>query len=239
MENARSGFDLENGNFWIEIDSPSEEIETEFFTRNGCEFSIFDDDEEDDIIHIEIDPDYMWSKEDVWELIGQLLYSVGEMDKKGNLLNREEQDCSCKNEIEEFLSILMPTITGKLEAIDEAISKLEAKNLNVVNNIDFDVTQEELKNMVSWISKTTREYIEEFNNSKSKVYWDIGNTTEYIPKANINSVVNFIHKGNIYKGTVETIHPAYKTKNVDEEFDQYVIVSNGILFHKSEEQILI
>lgn len=68
-----------------------EEAETEFKTNNHCLYSIFPDDENEDAVHIEINPDWYWDKEDVWELIGQLLYSVGEMDKEGNLIGIGEE----------------------------------------------------------------------------------------------------------------------------------------------------
>lgn len=53
-------------------------------TEGHAEFTIFDDDE-DDAIHIQIDPAFAWSKDDVWELIGELLYRVGEIDEDGNV----------------------------------------------------------------------------------------------------------------------------------------------------------
>lgn len=66
---------------WSILDNTEDDVQK---TEGHAEFTIFDDDE-DDAIHIQIDPAFAWSKDDVWELIGELLYRVGEIDEDGNV----------------------------------------------------------------------------------------------------------------------------------------------------------
>ena len=81
--------DLQEFFEWVtggEIHEPEIEEDHSFFTTNDAEFSIFPDDENPEQIHIEIKPDYVWNKDDVWELIAELLYAVNEMDEDGHLV---------------------------------------------------------------------------------------------------------------------------------------------------------
>lgn len=79
---------LNDGTFsYSEVEYP----ETEFRTDSGCEYSIFEDDEEAETFHIEIDPDWLWTKDDVWELIQKLLYTIGEVDEDGELVGKEPE----------------------------------------------------------------------------------------------------------------------------------------------------
>lgn len=89
-------FENEYGMFTIDPETGalyliSDEIDPEdaddvLVTEGGAEYSIFPDDEEDDLIHIEINPDFVWDKEDVWELVDRLLFAIGEIDADGNLI---------------------------------------------------------------------------------------------------------------------------------------------------------
>ena len=63
---------------------------TEFITKNHAMFSIFPDDENPEDIRIEILPDFVWNKEDVWELVAELLENVGSIDKKGNIIDKND-----------------------------------------------------------------------------------------------------------------------------------------------------
>lgn len=73
---------------WSILDTPEDDVQK---TEGHAEFTIFDDDE-DDAIHIQIDPAFAWSKDDVWELIGELLYRVGEIDEDGNVAGNNVQN---------------------------------------------------------------------------------------------------------------------------------------------------
>lgn len=72
--------------YWISDDIDPEDTDNVLVTEGGAEYSIFPDDEEDDLIHIEIQPDFVWDKEDVWELVDRLLFAIGEIDADGNLI---------------------------------------------------------------------------------------------------------------------------------------------------------
>src|SRR5215217_2031326 len=89
-QDGSHGVDLNTGSFWYSVeptlDSEVEYEETEFETYNGCEYSIFEDDEIEDAYHIEIDPDWTWNKDDVWDLIQKLLYTIGEIDEDNKLV---------------------------------------------------------------------------------------------------------------------------------------------------------
>lgn len=79
------GIDPETAAFYWEA-TGFEEADDLQVTEGGAEYSIFEDDELDDALHIEISPDFVWSKEDVWELVEELLYKIGEIDEEGNLI---------------------------------------------------------------------------------------------------------------------------------------------------------
>lgn len=70
---------------WLYVDSFYDDDDISR-TKGGAEYSIFEDDELSDHFHIEIQPDSVWSKEDIWELIDDLLYRAGEIDENGNLI---------------------------------------------------------------------------------------------------------------------------------------------------------
>lgn len=61
------------------------------YTKNGCEYSIFENYEDHENFHIEIDPTFIWTKDDLWELVNHLMYKLGELDEYGNLINETEQ----------------------------------------------------------------------------------------------------------------------------------------------------
>lgn len=85
-----AGWDLANGVFWATVEEV-EYPETEFRTDSGCEYSIFEDDEEEETFHIDVDPDWRWNKDDVWELIQKLLYTIGEIDGDGKQVSKEPE----------------------------------------------------------------------------------------------------------------------------------------------------
>lgn len=64
------------------FESPIEQGET-FVTENGSTFSIFshyeNDENDEPLIHIETNVNDLWSKDDVWEFVEELLNSVGEL----------------------------------------------------------------------------------------------------------------------------------------------------------------
>lgn len=90
-QDGSHGVNLNTGSFWYSSEPEVEYEETEFETINGCEYSIFEDDEIEDSYHIEIDPDWTWSKDDVWDLIQKLLYTIGEIDEDGELIGKEPE----------------------------------------------------------------------------------------------------------------------------------------------------
>lgn len=90
-ENGTILIDLESGTFAFacndaDCDCHEDLEETEFETVNGCEYSVFEDDETEETFHIEVDPDWLWSKDDVWDLVQTLLYKIGEIDEDGDLI---------------------------------------------------------------------------------------------------------------------------------------------------------
>lgn len=65
--------DLENKRILISGDIEEDEVETYFETSNGAEYSIFECDEQEEAYHLEFDPGWLWSKDDLLELVNHLL----------------------------------------------------------------------------------------------------------------------------------------------------------------------
>lgn len=74
---------------FAEVDYPDLDDQTSYETEGGCEYSLFEDDEIEEGYHLEVDADFVWTKEDIWELIETLLYKIGEIDEEGNLIDED------------------------------------------------------------------------------------------------------------------------------------------------------
>lgn len=66
-------FNLNTGEYTVIVDDPElDENTVELFkTKGNAYYSVFED-EEEEALRIEIDPEWLWSKEDIHELIGKL-----------------------------------------------------------------------------------------------------------------------------------------------------------------------
>lgn len=118
---------------FAEVDSPDFEDQTSYETEGGCEYSLFEDDEIEAGYHIEIDVDYVWTKEDIWELIQNLLYKIGEIDEDGNLI--DEDGNLVDTEEKKLFLINSPgniTVEASEEILETAKKVLSKANIKAV-----------------------------------------------------------------------------------------------------------
>jgi hypothetical protein len=62
---------------WPDIE---EEPQTQFEAIGGAQYSIFGDDINTNMIHLEISPDWVWSKNDLYELVDHLLDVIDDLE---------------------------------------------------------------------------------------------------------------------------------------------------------------
>lgn len=62
---------------WPDIE---EEPPTQFEAIGGAQYSIFGDDIDTNMVHLEISPDWVWSKNDLYELVDHLLNVIDDLE---------------------------------------------------------------------------------------------------------------------------------------------------------------
>lgn len=73
LSSGDGNFKIDFDNAKIEIKTEELEPETEFETWNGAEYSIFECDENKGTYHLEIDPNWLWGKDDLRDLANHLI----------------------------------------------------------------------------------------------------------------------------------------------------------------------
>lgn len=165
------------------LPEPIVEEPTEFTTKNDAMFSIFPDDENPEDIRIEILPDFVWNKEDVWELVAELLEKVGSIDKEGNVLDEDDPDLNIDT------ANIGNLTAGKLTTFNGALSfdfengrmtfevepfvfedgKFHINTAETYKDIDFSALEEELGHMHDWFGENLSNIISKSNSLQERI----------------------------------------------------------------------
>lgn len=191
----------------------NEENYDQYITQNGCEYSIFPDDE--DGIRIEIDPAFLWGKEDIWELIAELLISSGQLDENRNLIMEELKE---KEENQPFVFA---------DGVFKINSCFDAKEagffINVSTKNDLTALAAQVDVLANQINNLQANSSEIYNLITAPKIEDHG-FPEYTPKFKISQDVKFEYGNVVYKGKISQ-HPKHTPIG-----DEYEISSGGGFF---------
>lgn len=155
-EDGKTSFPLDTGSFristedgswtWIENEAELNEY-AEYKTAGNAYFSIFPDDEHDDAVHIEIDPTWLWTNDDIDELIEQL-----NLAKIGNSNNDYRVEEVVDYDLKESTAVSLFKFEDGVMKLNYNKSSNSEKEIFVVKT-PYYYSEEEQKNLKEYIEK--------------------------------------------------------------------------------------